>query len=67
MVWETHVSGASSVAASRKFYTYSSSEGSNYGASQVSQELVKYVGENLVGSDTVFTSPFGPRKGYFNT
>ena len=52
--------------AHRKFYDFSSSDvhhESFFSAKDKSDEFIHYVSQNIIGSDTVFSSPFGPRRG----
>lgn len=55
--------------AHRKFYDFSGQAGQDGevlgGAKKNTkpEELVKYVAENIIGADAVFSSPFGPRRG----
>ncbi|KAG0718122.1 hypothetical protein GWK47_053091 [Chionoecetes opilio] len=48
----------------RKFYDFScgAGGGAEAGGGARPEELVKYVAENIIGGDAVFSSPFGPRK-----
>lgn len=51
--------------AHRKFYDFTKSEGPKEERDEVSstpEDLVKYVAQNIIGADTVFSTPFGPRK-----
>lgn len=64
--WKTcKASGSCNAAAGRKFYSYETNQENKAEENQQpdSDKFLEYVGKNIIGSNTVFDSPFGPRKG----
>lgn len=52
--------------AHRKFYDFTNSGDEEKCRDKTTgspEEFIKYVAENIIGANTVFSTPFGPRKG----
>lgn len=54
--------------AHRQFYDFTNSSNNTTAVEGTSnpKRFIEYVSENIIGNNTAFTAPFGPRKGMYS-